>query len=230
MQFGRDKILEVATFRQPPSSDSIQDGVIVEDNEYGTPETDAYRRDFTVNALFYDPILQELIDYTGGLADIDKRLIRSIGDPLVRFREDPIRMLRAIKFAARLDLDFDSEVKAALVSERSSLGEAARPRLQQELVRYMQGGSAERSFELLIEYNLLGLLNPELKAWLNLKEEHLTCLSTLLKSHDEHTVELWTRGPREERDFVIFWPWVSALLNRESDQIARDERGNSTRG
>lgn len=214
LRFAGDKILEVATFRQPPSTDSIQDGVIVEDNEYGTPETDAYRRDFTINALFYDPIKRELIDYTGGLVDIDDRVLRSIGDPLVRFREDPIRMLRAIKFAARLGLSFDSAVGQALKSERVSLAEAAKPRLQQELVRYLQGGASMRSFELLHEHNLLRLLCPELHSWLRLSPNHLVEFYSLLESHDAYTVELWPRGQKEERILsLIFWPWLWSLIS-----------------
>ena len=82
----------------------------------------AYRRDFTINALFYDPLKSVIKDYTGGLADVERRVIRSIGDPKVRFREDPIRMLRAIKFAARLDLNFDDQVKEAMRGGARVLG------------------------------------------------------------------------------------------------------------
>ena len=213
LHFPENKVLEVATFRQPPSRDSIQDGVIVEDNEYGTPETDAYRRDFTINALFYDPLKSVIIDYTGGLADVERLVIRSIGDPKVRFREDPIRMLRAIKFAARLDLNFDDQVKEAMRGERESLVEAARPRLQQELVRFLQGGSALRSFELLIEFRYLQLMSPELHAWMNHDPNGAQSLSQLLGSHDQHTRTLWPQPAREDRVLsVIFWPWVSSLV------------------
>lgn len=218
LHFKNEKILEVATFRQPPSQESIEDGLIVEDNEFGTPETDAYRRDFTVNALFYDPLSREIIDFTGGLADIEARCIRSIGDPNVRFREDPIRMLRAIKFAARLNLNFDPKVQQAMVSERHSLALAARPRLQQELIRYLQGGATQHSFQLLEEYKFLGLLLPELVSWIDDSQTRKAQFAELLRCHDQSISKLWKDASKEENILsLLFWPWVQALLLGEPD-------------
>ena len=215
--FRGGKYLEVATFRMSPSGDSVEDGVILEDNEYGTPATDAFRRDFTLNALFYDPVDKEIIDFTGGLDDIDTRLIRSIGDPAVRFREDPIRMLRAIKFAARLGLSFDEAVSNAMVSECRSLTKAARPRLQQELMRFLQGGSATRSFELLSDYHFLPLLFPELDALMVERSEVRNRFNALLEAHDALIEELgddgWTSAGREELILsVLLWTLVDHLL------------------
>ena len=110
VRFG-DKVIETATFRK----ESQTVGEIIEhaaegpfeDNTFGTPETDAYRRDFTVNGLFYDIKTFAVIDWVGGLQDLKKRVIRSIGDPMVRFREDPVRMMRAVKFASRLDFKIE---------------------------------------------------------------------------------------------------------------------------
>src|ERR671927_432652 len=116
VKFG-NKVIEVATFRRQlePGEEVVQDGVpapdpttsegqhlIHRDNTFGTPEEDAFRRDFTINALFYDIATFSIIDYVGGLEDLQARVIRSIGDPEVRFLEDPVRMLRAIALAARL--------------------------------------------------------------------------------------------------------------------------------
>lgn len=219
LHFPKGKVLEVATFRQPPSSDSIEDGVIVEDNEFGTPATDAYRRDFTINALFYDPLSGEIIDYVNGLKDIKDRKIRSIGEPTVRFREDPVRMLRAIKFAARLNLTFDTLVFDAMEAERDSIVMAARPRLQQELIRYLQGGAAKQSFELLIKHRLLRLLSPEISAWFSGSNVRINAFLSLLESHDLHTASMWKDSSKEELILsVMIWPWVNGLIMGDETQ------------
>src|SRR6185503_17511295 len=109
--FQNGKIIEVATFRArdngdaapEPVEDEPSDLLIRDDNVFGTPEEDALRRDFTINALFYDVNAETVIDHADGVGDVLRRLVRTIGDPVVRFKEDPIRILRAIKFAARLD-------------------------------------------------------------------------------------------------------------------------------
>ena len=209
------KTIEVATFRRPPLGKSVEDGLIVDDNEYGTPETDAFRRDFTINALFYDPIREEIIDYVGGLKDINDRLVRSIGDPIKRFREDPIRMLRAIKFAARLNLTYDDQVAAAITAERTSLTMAARPRLQLELIRFLQGGEAERSYQLLHEANFLRIMIPELESLFHSIEGSRARFNELLKQHDQETLNenLWGLVAKEESILsLIFWPLISHLL------------------
>ena len=224
LHFHHGKILEVATFRKPPSQESIEDGLIVEDNEFGTPETDAYRRDFTINALFYDPMSREIIDYTNGLNDIENRCIKSIGDPKVRFREDPIRMLRAIKFAARLNLDFDEQVQQAMIVERDSIALAARPRLQQELIRYLQGGAAKDSFNLLDRYDFLGLLIPELKSWLERSSDHSDLFEQLLENHDNSIGKLWQNASKEENILVLlFWPWVQNLLLGQYQSVSEQD-------
>jgi len=105
LNFGQMQI-EVSTFRRQPAQDEARDKdrlgalYVAEDNYYGTPQEDALRRDFTVNGLFYDLKTFSVIDYVGGLRDLDRKLLRSIGDPNIRFREDPVRMLRAVRFAA----------------------------------------------------------------------------------------------------------------------------------
>src|SRR5262245_36386306 len=119
--FFGSKIIETSTFRANPRDDDDGDGgdlLIRRDNVFGNETEDARRRDFTINGLFYDVEKEEVIDHVGGLADLDARLIRTIGDPDIRFQEDPIRMLRAIKFAARIDFNLEPATYRALLRWR----------------------------------------------------------------------------------------------------------------
>jgi poly(A) polymerase len=112
--FGR-KVIETSTFRAPPKAVKNKDGLYQsENNTFGTPEEDAKRRDFTINGLFYDIKTFSVIDYVGGLKDLERKVIRSIGDPNVRFREDPVRMMRAVKFAAKLDFSIEKSCRKAM--------------------------------------------------------------------------------------------------------------------
>src|SRR5436190_21089468 len=129
--------------------------IIHRDNAFGTPEEDAFRRDFTINALFYDIASFSIIDYVGGLKDLENRLIRSIGDPGVRFLEDPVRMLRAVVFAARLDFTIDDPVLEAMDVHRHEIGRAAPARLMEEYFKILRSGSAENSLRMLKETKLL---------------------------------------------------------------------------
>jgi poly(A) polymerase len=173
--FGPGKVIEVATFRRSPQTeapeddvvDAIDDLLIRSDNVFGEAHEDAIRRDFTMNALFYDLDRREVLDWCGGKTDIERRTIRTIGDPVVRFREDPVRILRAIKFAARLDLGIDAEVYDAMVACREELARAARARLFEEILRLMRGGAAHRSMWLLWEMGAMAILLPELSAFLD---------------------------------------------------------------
>ena len=121
--------VEVATFRRRSEElGGLDDPLIRLDNTFGTPQEDAFRRDFTVNALFYDPATFHVIDYTGGVEDLGARLIRTIGDPETRMREDPVRMLRAVRFAAKLDFAIEPATRAAIERHRHDLLKAAMPR------------------------------------------------------------------------------------------------------
>lgn len=180
VKFGM-KTIEVATFRrnvpdpQPdepeeapvvvassPSTDE-QDGIIRRDNTFGTPEEDAFRRDFTVNALVYDIATYSIIDYVGGLGDLEQRVIRSIGDPMVRFVEDPVRMLRAAVFSARLGFSIDPLVLDAIAELKPLIAKAAAPRLLEEYFKILRSGYAEASFRTLNQVGLLELMTPELR-------------------------------------------------------------------
>jgi poly(A) polymerase len=169
--FGGGKIVEVATFRRKPQDaeedDPSEDLLIRNDNVFGEAHEDALRRDFTINALFYDLERRQVLDWCGGMVDIRNRVIRTIGEPTVRFREDPVRILRAVKFAARLDVGISPSVYESMVDNRDELARAARPRIFEEVSRLLRGGAAHRSMWLLWESGAMGVLLPELSAFLD---------------------------------------------------------------
>ena len=160
--FFGSKIIETSTFRANPRDEDDHDLLIRRDNVFGNETEDARRRDFTINGLFYCVEREEVIDHVGGLADLDAKLVRTIGDPEVRFQEDPVRMLRAIKFAARLDFGFEPTTWRALLRWRGEISKCAPPRLLEEIHRLMRGGACRRSFELLVETGVLAILSPYL--------------------------------------------------------------------
>lgn len=140
------------------------DRLIHRDNTFGTPEEDAFRRDFTINALFYDIGTFSIIDYTGGLADLEQRLVRCIGDPVERFQEDPVRMLRAVAMAARLDFSIDPPIDAAIAAHRGDMARSAPARLIEELYKLLRTGASEQAFRMLAERRLLEPIAPELQS------------------------------------------------------------------
>jgi poly(A) polymerase len=156
------KIVETSTFRANPRDEDDHDLLIRRDNVFGNETEDARRRDFTINGLFYDVEREEVIDHVGGLADLEARLIRTIGDPDIRFQEDPVRMLRAVKFAARIGFGFEPATWRALLRWRSEISKCAAPRLLEEVHRLLRGGAASRSLELLVETGVLAVLSPYL--------------------------------------------------------------------
>ncbi|HET9793395.1 MAG TPA: polynucleotide adenylyltransferase PcnB, partial [Thermoanaerobaculia bacterium] len=163
--FRGGKVIEVATFRGRPEAADAGDGIdllVTSDNTWGTPEEDAVRRDFTINGLFYDIADFSVIDWVGGLDDLEAGLVRAIGDPDVRFREDPVRMLRAVEFATRLSFAITPRDYEAILSHRKDLARSATPRVTEELAAMLRGGQALPTFLLLREMGLLDVLLPEL--------------------------------------------------------------------
>jgi poly(A) polymerase len=166
------KIIETSTFRANPREIEEEEGDIAEtesgdllirrDNVFGTPEQDARRRDFTINGLFYDLESGQVIDHVSGMVDLEARVVRTIGDPDIRFREDPIRILRAVKFAARCGLTIEPETYRRMVEHRDEIAKCAQARVLEEFYRLLRAGAAKRSMELLVEMNLLELLAPDL--------------------------------------------------------------------
>jgi poly(A) polymerase len=145
-----------------PRRRRAEDHLIHRDNTYGTPEEDAFRRDFTVNALFYDIGTFSIIDYTGGLQDLERRVIRSIGEPEVRFLEDPVRMLRAVVLAARLEFTIDEDSLEAIARHKHEIARSAPPRLLEEYFKILRSGHAAEAFKQLHETGLLKEITPEL--------------------------------------------------------------------
>ncbi len=131
------------------------DLLIQSDNVFGTPEEDARRRDFTINGLFYDIVDAVVVDWVGGIRDLEARVIRTIGDPEVRFREDPVRMLRAIRFASQLRFEIEQETWEALERVSGDIRRAAPPRILEEMFRTMRAGGAREGFRLMAEAGLL---------------------------------------------------------------------------
>ncbi len=160
------KNIEVATFRKQAEGVTVDDPLIRHDNTFGTPEEDAFRRDFTVNSLFYDPQTFRVIDYAGGVVDLRARLIRTIGDPELRMREDPVRMLRAVRFAAKLGFEIEPATLSAMEQHRSDLQKASMPRLVEETYRTIGQTGAARALVLMEELGLLDQLMPWLSAHL----------------------------------------------------------------
>lgn len=154
--------VEVATFR---SDRAYSDGRHPDAVEFETdPRMDALRRDFTVNALFQDPETGEVLDFVGGLADLERRVIRAIGDPEARFTEDRLRLLRAVRFAARLGFEIEPRTMEAIKRAHALITTVSAERIRDELVRILTEGGARRGFELLDETGLLGVLLPEVAA------------------------------------------------------------------
>ena len=181
VKFGT-KVIEVATFRRqlqpdeiaadqqtpaaheqaPPPHPSRDPAQMFRDNTFGTPEEDAFRRDFTINALFYDIGTFAVIDYVNGLEDLRARVVRSIGDPEVRFMEDPVRMLRAVAFSARLDFTIDQPILDAIGLHRREIARSSPPRLLEEYYKILRSGYAEKTFRALAEVGLLEPISEEL--------------------------------------------------------------------
>lgn len=216
--FGGGKVIETATFRRTPEVErDTPDLLIRSDNVFGDAHEDAYRRDFTINALFYDLERRAVLDWVGGMPDIQQRVVRTIGDPSVRFREDPVRILRAIKFSARLDLAIAPEVYDAIVQCRDALALAARPRLSEEILRLLRGGAAHRSIWLAWEMGILDVLLPELSAFLADAGEDDRRVWRMLSAVDRTTA---ARG--EPLDDVVLWTALLLEPLREACDGARD--------
>jgi poly(A) polymerase len=199
VQFGQE-IIEVATFRGQGDGNEDGDGPVVErtaggrilsDNVYGSIEDDAWRRDFTVNALYYDIDNFAVLDYVGGMTDLEAGLIRLIGDPVQRYQEDPVRMLRAVRFSAKLGFRLDPATEAPLHRLGHLLEQIPPARLFDEILKLFLGGDAVQTFELLRHYRLFGWLFPATEHCLNHQQRHYpkTLLIRALANTDSRLAE-----------------------------------------
>lgn len=162
VRFGK-LIIEVATFR---AGNTAEDNLITHDNTWGSPEEDAKRRDFTINGLFYNAQDETILDFVKGVEDIKKEQIKVIGVPHLRFKQDPVRMIRLIKFEARFGLKIDPEAHTALLECRSEILKSSQARVFEEIFRMLESGAATPFFKGLAKYELLGSLFPMLSAFL----------------------------------------------------------------
>ncbi|MEM9604369.1 MAG: polynucleotide adenylyltransferase PcnB [Pseudomonadota bacterium] len=175
--FGRE-VIEVATFRANHNPDTAVDdsGRVLRDNVFGTIEDDAIRRDFSINALYYDVGQFAVIDYVGGMQDIEARQIRLLGDPETRYREDPVRALRACRFAAKLGFDIEAATAAPLAQTGALLGDIPPARLFEEVLKLFQSGHAVSSLARLREHGLLRFVFPSVDARLQANDAVATAL------------------------------------------------------
>lgn len=162
VRFGK-KVIEVATFRQ---GDIEDDSLIVSDNIWGNEVGDVVRRDFTINGLMYDPIKETVIDYVKGYEDTQKRFLRSIGNSFIRFKQDPVRMIRLLKFRARFGLDVDQEAVDALLECRAEILKSAPARVLEEILRMLESGASYPFIKLLADHGVLTILLPSISKFL----------------------------------------------------------------
>lgn len=229
IRFG-EKQIETATFRRDPGAeddaaaapprDPAREGALYQesDNVFGTPEEDALRRDFTVNALFWDPATGEIIDYTGGLKDLRRKVLRCIGDPDVRFREDPVRMLRAIRLGSRLGFSIHADSLAAIRRYGSEIGAASKPRLFEEILRLFTFAKSREAFGRLHETGLMRELLPALDDYVARTGRAKSPLWAWLAALDAAAPSLDTEhreSPRYVQENVLRLATILAPLLRE---------------
>lgn len=193
VRFGRE-IIEVATFRAAANhvDDDVEhdrEGRILRDNVYGTIDEDIWRRDFTCNALYYNIADFTIWDYAGGVDDVRRRQLVLIGDPEQRLREDPVRMLRAVRFAAKLDFSIDPSVVEAMHHHARLLSNVPAARLFDEFLKLFQSGHAERTFELLREHGLFAEMFPATEQELEQDDEFMRFLRAALANTDSRVRE-----------------------------------------
>lgn len=228
VRFGRE-IIEVTTFRGSHDSDTDEDsghtdnqsrqsasGLLLRDNVYGTLEEDAIRRDLSVNALYYDSGKFEVFDHVGGLEDLARRVICVIGDPAVRYREDPVRMLRVLRFAAKLDFKIAKSTAAAIPGCAHLLGEIPSARLFDEFLKLFLSGHAAATLEQLLQHKLLKYLFPHTDKCLQRDPAALALIRAAMANTDQRIAQDKPVTPA----FILaalLWPVTHAQATRLQD-------------
>lgn len=221
IRFGQE-VIETSTFRSAPEVEegltphSEASGALYQhrDNTFGTPEEDAERRDFTVNGLFYDIKTFDVIDFVGGLKDLDKKVMRCIGDPNVRFREDPVRMMRAVRFAARLGFSIHRDSVRAINRHHAEIEHASPARLLEEIAKLFGHESAESAFRLLWKHRLMQHLLPEVEAYIKSSGRRNSPLWKYLGALDA-CPELSSGASNTLRFAVLLYPLFLARVKQE---------------
>jgi poly(A) polymerase len=217
------EIIEVATFRgtenhaQSAQQKTNERGMLVRDNVYGTLEEDAWRRDFTINSLYYDAATSSIIDFTGGAADIQKKLIRMIGEPEMRYAEDPVRMIRAIRFSAKLKFDIEAHTAAPIHTLSHLIEHVSNSRMFDEIVKLYHCGAAETVQRLLIHYGLFQRLFP-LTAALS-HEHHVNALIVLaLENTDARLKNNKPVTPAFLFAVLLWFPLKKIMQERQTEE------------
>ena len=205
------KITEISTFRSSSQRTTKKSGagILLRDNNYGTIEDDAFRRDFTINSLYLDVNSMEIIDFVGGFEDLRNKILRSIGDSSQRFREDPVRILRAIRFKSKLNLFLERKLEKDLTKLSYLLAEISSGRKYEETLKMFLTGNAESIMHEMQRYKITEYLLPLTKGFLNAKKERKLIFNAL-KNTDKRFNENKTLTP-SFLFAVLLWP---ALKNR----------------
>ena len=216
IMFGKE-IIEVATFRTHHQNASSQqahtsEGMIIRDNVFGEIEDDALRRDFTINALYYNIADFSVVDFLGGMKDIGARCLRIIGDPLLRYQEDPVRLIRIVRFAGKLRLNISPETEAPIIGLSHLLEQVSPARLYLEVLKFFQEGATAETLKLLQKYHLLKQLFPQTAAMLNQPGTSLFIHNALINT-DQRLKEGKTISPAFL--FTVFmWPAIIHEINK----------------
>ncbi len=203
---------------RPPRMLKTEDGMILRDNVFGTPEEDALRRDFTVNALFYSIADFSVIDYVGGMRDLKNGLIRIIGDPVVRFTEDPVRMVRAVRFAAMLGFEIEEGTLRALIELKDRVALASPSRMYEEVQKLFLLGEGEKTYQLLRKTGLFGVIFPRLNEWVDTERggfPHIWIGKAL------EWVDACVQGGRKVEPHILFGLMYGQFLEEKAAQLRK---------
>jgi len=217
VRFKGGKIIEVATFRKVPEKEPEGESETSPDqnNSFGTPVEDAFRRDITINALFYDISDFSIIDYVGGLQDMEKHRVCMIGNPHERYVEDPVRIWRVLRHAARLDFTIEEETARSITYDRELLGACSGARLFEELNKDLMSGFACPVFKMLHSYGVLPILFGDAGRVLQDEPGAWDTLAHSLSVVDSF-INPGKRFPYEGILALLFWPWAEKVLRDEA--------------
>jgi poly(A) polymerase len=228
------ELIEVATFRGHVAADESQQtndrGMLVRDNTYGSHDEDAWRRDFTVNSLYYNINDSSIIDFTGGVQDVENKLIRIIGDPKKRYQEDPVRMLRAIRFSAKLHFQLEAKTSAPISEIGHLITHVSNSRLFDEMTKLYQCGNAETAQKLLIEYGLFQHLHPQTAALFESKYPVKALLAIALENTDTRIREEKPVTPAFLFAILLWFPMIKCakmLQDQGMDPLPSIEKAMS---
>ena len=219
VRFGRE-IIEVTTFRGPHADEYDENhsdsGMTLNDNVYGTFEEDVFRRDFTMNAIYYEPQGKEIIDLANGTADIESQIIRTIGDPTGRLREDPVRMLRAIRFQAKLEFGLEPDLQSSIRSLGYLIQDVPPARLFEEVLKLFLSGYGTAAFDAMLENDIYGWLFPDSKRSMeNNATEELVRLA--LTSTDQRIAKKMPVTPAFIYAAVLWYPFIEEKERLEQE-------------